>query len=966
MGFDIGDRGSVLFTGLSGFWQRFFRDTEDLEAYYQASEIYLGQVYLDLMGAVLNMGIVDTPIFNKEYWRLFLIDETQLHFVEGASVAEDHYQFDMPGSIVSTDFLQNTIFDPSVVYERGVDFEVVSNDGYARFYSDLFHGVQDTTGEWVPSPGIGWRTIQKAVGHQLTDQQRTVAWDVDTDVKRGDTLRLLAQTGALLRTGVAGSIVSGVPTLFQDVGVGVCNEGDLIKVSGATGADAIFNGVYVVGRPDPLLPDQIPLEATFYLPAVSSAGPLNWSQYRAVYFAPYRDYEVDLLDKVYVVGSASNPYPIAITGSVVYAVVRDVADNRVLGATILPYTANADHVTDFGYKHLIPGTVQVYARTVGATHAAVEGVDYTIDYLRGRLYQLNPFDSTGVLTCDYQYRKEVLFAAGGAISSRTTSRVRQVSLWAPETYVDRFTLYYNYGSMLNRFAASSETYRAFLRGVIQLYVSGPVFERMESALNLAAGYPVVRFAGEVLSDYDDGITAQDVDGVLVAATNYFSTASYTFSILDVGGYIVLDNPVSDFNKGYFKILALVDANTVELGTSYGFQNEVGLTWVLTRTYLKTVTTDKSTYKYPYNVPIRADIQDPLSTGTLTFDAFEPLTAGFRVTDYVEDPQWWHNKTIPVTLWQDSVLRRYASDQLYEHVIGAPDGPCIGDPGYYIGADNEGTVFTPDDNLGNPVSLYRHCTAFILFDRYLKCHMFYVDIAPELALTSAFVRDLEELILVAKPSYTYPYVEPNNPLDELSILDDLFGYQVQNHYRDDVIGADNYLTIGDPDFPWSVGDYYRYQNLSTTVMGVIGVVDPTTPFVLPVAPTDRLLGVVLRATVGGDAVLEGRDYWVQWLVDAPDAWVVYPLTTWDVLLADLAVEMLVATLDNVGVTPVPSTMLGFTPIAVGGLNPMYVRRTALDPGSPTIAIEWSGLTQSVDRALAIFIDTGGGVDYTYLG
>ena len=66
MSFDTGDKNSVLFTGLSGFWQRFFRDAQDIEAYYRASETYLGQVYLDLLGSILNIGAIDTPILNKE------------------------------------------------------------------------------------------------------------------------------------------------------------------------------------------------------------------------------------------------------------------------------------------------------------------------------------------------------------------------------------------------------------------------------------------------------------------------------------------------------------------------------------------------------------------------------------------------------------------------------------------------------------------------------------------------------------------------------------------------------------------------------------------------------------------------------------------------------------------------------------------------------------------------------------
>jgi hypothetical protein len=122
MGAFTGDKSSVLFQSLSGFWQRFFRDTEDLEAFYQASETYLGQVYLDLMSSVLGTGLTDAPLFNKEQWKLFLIDETQIQFRQGVTSADDRYVYDPPGPVVNLTTLQNTIFDPQVVYDRDVDF----------------------------------------------------------------------------------------------------------------------------------------------------------------------------------------------------------------------------------------------------------------------------------------------------------------------------------------------------------------------------------------------------------------------------------------------------------------------------------------------------------------------------------------------------------------------------------------------------------------------------------------------------------------------------------------------------------------------------------------------------------------------------------------------------------------------------------------------------------------------------
>jgi hypothetical protein len=987
MGFDIGDRRSSLLSGLSGFWQKFFRDTEDLEAFYQASEEYLGQVYLDMLSAILNIGIIDTPVFNKEFWRLFLIDETQVNFHEGDTVAEDRFWYDMPTTEVSTDFLQNAIFDPDIIYERGVEFDVVGNDGYVRFYSDPFRGMQNTNGEWLPRAGIGWRTIQKAVGNQFTDMDRTGNWDDDSDVRRGDTLRLLAYPGTLVQEGTAGDIIVGSPHILQDfvsLNSSLCMEGDIIIVHDAASPDELFNGVYVMGRTT--WAGQVELDATFYVPGASSTTSLKWQHYRAVYYKPARDFEVDYFDKNYIVGSADNPYPLDVPAPIIYAVVRDIPTGTILGATI-----NAAPETVFGYKHLVPGSVHVYATVDDPPiRQAEEGVDYTIDYLHGRLHQLNfATPLQGVMTCDYQYKKEVLYAGGGMISAKDVGRVKQLSLWAPETLVDRFTLYYNYGSMLNRFSVSSESYKELLRGIMYLYVSGPVFERIESALNVAAGYPLIQTEGEILAAYDNGEIASASDGVIVATTRLFSTAAYTFSELDIGGQIVIPDPVHNFNRGHFRILEIVDPHTVELETSYGFIDETGMSWVLTRTYQKVVTTNLNIYKYPYNVPMRTDVEDPTQIDKLVFSAFEALTLAFIVTDYVEDPRWWHNKYIPSILWDENLGRRYATTFLFEHVIGPYDDLRIGDPGFFIGADDEGNVFTPNDNsggpgLGNPVSLYRHSTAFILFDRYLKCHMFYIDIASGLELSKQFMQDLNELILVAKPSYTYPYVEPGEVFEELTTLSDDFSIpEIDFILSDTAAIANNNLLIGDSDFPWDIGGYYRYIDLSTTIPGTAGL--PVTPFRLPVVDFvppvpgpvvlgQRLVSAVIHATVGGSPILEGRDYKLQWLVDEPDAWWVYPVTVWDVPLVDIAVDLLLVEYDNVSYTPcpfgVPDTRIGFTPLSLGGLNPAYVRRGALNSSLPPseYAAQWAAIrTGHVDRALSLHITLdplGVPTPYTY--
>lgn len=239
MPFDVGDGNSALFTGLSGFWQRFFKDAKDLEAYYQASEIYLGQVYLDLLSNVLNIGAVDTPIFNREYWKLFTILETEIDYNGGLSSAYGQYLYDMPGDSVSVDFLQNSIVEPTVVLERDASFTVLDNDGYIRFMDDPFNAVQDDDGNWMPTPGVAWRTVRQLVGNAAYDTGVKLYHEntyntgsaYDTGAQRGDTLRILAYTGKEIDTGLTGAIVNNpLQSFFDAPGIGNCKIGDVIHV----------------------------------------------------------------------------------------------------------------------------------------------------------------------------------------------------------------------------------------------------------------------------------------------------------------------------------------------------------------------------------------------------------------------------------------------------------------------------------------------------------------------------------------------------------------------------------------------------------------------------------------------------------------------------------------------------------------------------------------------------------------
>jgi hypothetical protein len=743
-----------------------------------------------------------------------------------------------------------------------------------------------------------------------------------------------------------------------------------------------------------------------------------WSGYKAIYFEDYRDYEVDYIDGLLLVGNSDNAYPLDFSMPLVYSVVREAAQPEVYGAALnyvthpgpypvdpptLPYgpgysPANPPpaYVTDLGFRHIDAGSVIVYAAKVGGTgdpgDPVEEGVDYRVDYLRGKIIQLNYWHPNSTGRANFTYKEEVYLSGAGEAETQDTGSVRQLSFWVPEVTVDRFTLFYNYGSLLNRFEASSEPYKNFLMGIMYLYTTGPTLQRIEAALNVTAGYPVIKTDGEVLQGYESG---QNGSGSLAALAGGSDTVTldvseYPLSDADVGAWIYFPNPANDANKGGFKILTIdTDTNKAVLETIYGLVTEAGLEWELSRFNIQTVTTNLRTYTYAYGIPMREDVQDAANFGTLTFVAFEPLTTGFLVTDYLEDPQWWHNKYIPEALWptisEAGRERRWAAEQLYEHVVGATDLAAVGDPGLFIGADEHGNVFAPNDNsggigIGESVSIYRHKVAFVLFDQYLKMQMFYIEISPLLQLDAQFVQDLEEIILIAKPPYTYPNVERNDMFIDDVILTDLFTIPSivfdfsQAGEPNSIQLANNELVIGDAEYPWNVGDFFRYEQTASPIPGGPHP-DPIPPgYVFDITSllsTDkrvynRDLQFVTR-TADGKVPVEGRDYTVNWLAEDPPGtpnpvrWRITTLTEWD--NSGVGVAVTVNTHNEISAASYDTT-LGDTPLTVAGTNPWYIRHTALDPTSPTFAEEWEALrTEFIDRPLRLTV-IDGGASYTY--
>ena len=562
------------------------------------------------------------------------------------------------------------------------------------------------------------------------------------------------------------------------------------------------------------------------------------------------------------------------------------------------------------HTRLDAGSVRVFAKAPSGGDV-VEGLDYTVDYEHGKLYRLTAWAPSTAYTISYTWRQEVWpdngesprVSSTGTIlqGADSTTRVLQMALWASDALIDRRTLANNFGALLGIEEASSEAYRAFLRGIFQLYILGPVLERIESALNVIVGLPVVRDEGEiVVSVVNNIVTTQRSNGTQAA------------------------------------------------------------------------------YVLPNGAPLRTDL-----TPGLELAAFEPLTTAITVTDYIQDPQWWHRIVLPRELFSatggaeiPSLGRRTVSATYIKHAIGAVDSPRIGDPGLIIGADEDGFVPPP----GQPI--LRHRLSFILMDRYFKYHTFFIRFDSSIASGEGVqfihpITDLNDLVFAAKPAHTFLIVQPATALLDEVVIHDGDGadtyYQPQRYTGADPdatelfasinalpttnhpyallgldIGTGLGATSGEPDGilftdaayilgsnPLNLGDYFHYE-LHTESLN-FSLTSPVSVGNAPTAPrTGRLVLVFVDEEISGRRLVENVDYSVNY-----EARTITRLTTWDGV-ALVSVSYVQLNIGNDSDAP-PDETVGDVYCVIGGQDPTLVTG-AFNPA----AVDWLDVPQPVEN------------------
>lgn len=650
----IPDPSRNFVNALSGFWTAFFRDVEELQAYYEGVQLNLGQIYLEMLQVILGTSLKDMPLFSRFYYKYLELRRDRLFYVEGPSPAEDTYAFAPPDLVLAdVSSILNRVVAPTATLARTRDYYVTG--GELRFARDLFN----VDGNGATEPLFPVRTLPVVEPAKFTDPAGR-DWAA-AGVRVGDWFRLRVLGGGtpiLVRVvGIDGaSLLLGdtapefeqnfarrtarigvVRTPFdrEKVGVPLPANPRLAVRASANATDAALSPGTA----------QVDFSAEPYFKGVwtpttaYAAGDLVnngfWPLYRAkadhVSGLVFDPAAWDLISNCYLyvddpesVENSGLYYCFGGTNFGTVTLFRPgnfvaTLSNRARVTFVFysgAFTPNMQPELLLPQTYLDVGSLAIVARRVSpvtllnpdgstttypAGENVVEGVDYVVDYEAGKITVRSAWSAALPARANYTWLRDVavydfvdrgayvaftpynvgdIVTSGGAayvcyapdpgsptldatyfrlyvapFAFNVSVSVPVMALWGSNALVDEDALYNNFGYLLDYKKPTSEQYRAFLRGVAQLFLLGPTLERFESAMNVMAGFPVVRDDDEVLRGYDNGIFASGADGQLIdsgegrdgaldAALAQFSSPTAGFFPSDVGAVIRVQNGTS--------------------------------------------------------------------------------------------------------------------------------------------------------------------------------------------------------------------------------------------------------------------------------------------------------------------------------------------------------------------------------------------------------------------------------------
>jgi len=550
----------TFLNGLSDFWVAFFRDPTLLRAFYDGTQVAMGQLYLELCQNVLAPSLDHAPAFDREYYRLLVVREHEVRAVEGPTPADDRYYWADPEWVEGVGAIANRVVSPTVVLGPD-DFEVAA--GVVVFRADPFRwdGADPVPG--FPVRPAAWTAPAAYASHRRTD------WAA-AGVRPGDVLQVRLQSAPPVEATVAQ--VAGTRLALASAPEGFA-EG--------AGHRALRARVYRTPFDARVVGERVPTPSSVEKVSAAFGGGTTDLQSAAIDLgalpaARWTDRYVCVVD--HAEPSNNGFYRVLAASDFAHTATLDRGAPFLASPSVDAYLVdfgefNGGDAPEFplGRTHVTPGTLVLGAkrhdaRVLGeATYPAggdvVEGVDYAVDYDAGVVRLLWPWRPAVAASASYAWRLlvaaesyaargdwfpssyargDVVRRAGGVyvcvvkssdpsdllpaewetfapFATDAPTETREIAMWAVDARVDRDLLYNNFGHLLGFRKRSGEAYRAFLKGVSQLFLRGPSVGRFEGALNVAAGLPVVREDGETAVSYDDGYVELGKTG-LAAAT----------------------------------------------------------------------------------------------------------------------------------------------------------------------------------------------------------------------------------------------------------------------------------------------------------------------------------------------------------------------------------------------------------------------------------------------------------------
>jgi len=580
----------------------------------------------------------------------------------------------------------------------------------------------------------------------------------------------------------------------------------------------------------------------------------------------------------------------------------------------------------------------------GGFRGAVENEDFTVNYETGVITQVGRLAGTWGITgamayIDYHWYREVLAettqvdsdipGAGtdsiGAATSEITLNATNVQTALATT--TGFSANAHTGAIfrLSNSTVAENNRDYLITEVINSYTikvyPAPSADITEAFLTVGDGV----FTQGTLASIDAGDTEAQITEVAFWAPD---VQVDKFHLYNNYGYLIdrfapSSEEYREFIRGVFQLYMLgptleriesalnIISNLPVVRDDDEFMDEYDTTRDDLLDYVRTVRIDGSVaeYAFPKGTPLRADIAAYVA-GTseeIRLEAFEPLTTLFEVTDYVQDPTWWESIVIPLALMPlESVARRTTVPILYENIVGQIDDPHVGDPGLFIGADDEGVV----PAYGDAAPAKRRRMANVVMNTFLKFNLFFVRLDTQInaILSPAFIEDLRELVLVAKPGYKMIYIEPASTfVDIIKITDELI-VSAMGYLGDSLVLGDQGLTVQSGS--WNIGDVWRRDTpiLAIPLATADGITVP--------APTNlgvtNIISTHLRNVPPppGEQVLSLRNYTLDYKTG-----ILTPLTVWPACSATLDVSAL-----HVSAAASKDATLGDTDYVIGGADP----------------------------------------------